>query len=637
VPAPTPRTQPPRIQVHDVRPVVEGGRWPVKRTLGDTVVVECDIIRDGHEQLRAVVRHRPPGATAFAEEPMEQLTPDSWRGAFPTTALGRHAFQVEVWVDVVGSWQSELERKLAAGQEDLDSELIEGAALLEAAAGRLRGSGRAAVAAAAEALRGDGGAVDRAAPALSAEVMAALARAPGRPERTRSELLEVDVDRERARVGAWYELFPRSWGGLRGVAEVVPALADLGIDVLYLPPIHPIGTTHRKGRNNAPTAEPGEPGSPWAIGSPEGGHTAVAAEIGTLADVEALVAAAAEHGMEIALDFAIQCSPDHPWLAEHPEWFHRRPDGTLKYAENPPKRYQDIYNVNFATGDWAALWSELRAAVVFWVERGVRIFRVDNPHTKPIGFWEWLIRTVREEHPDVVFLAEAFTSPARMYALAKTGFSQSYTYFTWKNSAEELREYVSGLAGPVADFFRPNFFVNTPDILHAYLQEGRRPAFEARLVLAATLSPSYGVYSGYENLEAIPAEPGSEEYLDSEKYEVKERRLDGPLLPLMRRLNEIRRSAPALGRIGVRFLETANPALIAYVKGSGPGAIIVCVNVDPHAAQEGLAMVPSDLGLPAAFAVRDLVTGDVYGWSAGPNYVRLDPAVTTAHVLRVEA
>ncbi len=636
MPATTPRTQPSRIQIHDVLPAVEGGRWPVKRSLGDDVVVECDIVRDGHEQLRAVVRHRPPGEEAFVEEPMTQLTADRWRGRFTTASLGLHEFQVEVWVDQVASWRSEVERKLAAGQEDLDSEMLEGAALHEAAASRLKGSGRTAVKGAATALRGEGTAVNRAAPALSADTMAALDGAGGRPERTRSEILRVDVDRERARVGAWYELFPRSWGGLTGVAEAIPGLAHLGFDVVYLPPIHPIGHTHRKGRNNAPVAQPGEPGSPWAIGSELGGHTAVEPAIGTLEDLEALVRTAADYGVEIALDFAIQCSPDHPWLAEHPEWFHRRPDGTLKYAENPPKRYQDIYNVNFGSDDWPALWGELRAAVVFWVERGVRIFRVDNPHTKPIGFWEWLIRTVRDEHPDVVFLAEAFTSPARMYALAKAGFSQSYTYFTWKNSAWELREYVEELAGPAADYFRPNFFVNTPDILHEYLQTGGRPAFEARLILATTLSPSYGVYSGYENLESVPVEHGSEEYLDSEKYEAKDRHLDGPLLPLIRRLNEIRRASPPLGRIDVRFLETANPALLAYAKGTGEGAIVCVVNTDPFHAQEGIALIPDDLGLPFAFRVRDMITGDIYHWSVGANYVRLDPALTTAHVLRVE-
>ena len=634
--APTPRTPPPRIQVHDTLPAVEGGRWPVKRTIGDLVTVECDLVRDGHEQLRAVVRHRPPGARAFAEAPMEQIGPDRWRARFPTTALGVHVFQVEAWVDAFGSWRNELERKVAAGQPDLESELAEGAALLEPAVAALRGADRRTVAAAAAELRLAAPGAQRAQAALAPDLAEAMERVSTRPERVVGQLLEVDVDRERARAGAWYELFPRSFGGLAGVEEQIPRLAELGFDVVYLPPIHPIGVTHRKGRNNAPEAGLGDPGSPWAIGGAGGGHTAVEPAIGTVEDLERLVRTAAAHGLEIALDYAIQCSPDHPWLTEHPEWFHRRPDGTLKYAENPPKRYQDIYNVNFASEDWRGLWDALRDALVFWVERGVRIFRVDNPHTKPIGFWEWLIRTVRAEHPDVVFLAEAFTSPARMYALAKAGFSQSYTYFTWKNSTWELRDYVSELAGPPSDYFRPNFFVNTPDILHEYLQTGGRAAFEARLVLAATLSPSYGVYSGFENLESVAVAPGSEEYLDSEKYEAKERALDGPLLPLVRRLNEIRRLHPALGRIDVRFLDTENPALLAYAKGRGMGAIIVCVNVDPHNAQEGIALVTGDLDLPAGFGVRDLVTGALHRWGVGRNYVRLDPAATPAHVFQVE-
>ena len=637
VPAAIPRTPPPRIQIHDVRPAVDGGRWPVKRTLDDVVVVETDLVRDGHEQLRATVRHRPPGAPRFLEEPMVQVAPDLWRGEFTTSALGWHQFQVEAWVDLFGSWRGEIERKLAAGQVDLESELAEGAAILETvAAGGLRGADKRVAEAAVVALRAAGDPAERARAALDPEIAVAADRATARPERLRSAMLEVDVDRERARVGAWYELFPRSFGGLAGVEAQLPALAELGFDVVYLPPIHPIGVTHRKGRNNAPAAEPGEPGSPWAIGAAEGGHTAVNPELGTLADMESLVAAAQANDIEIALDFAIQCSPDHPWLTEHPDWFHRRPDGTLKYAENPPKRYQDIYNVNFASDDWQALWTALREVVVFWVERGVRIFRVDNPHTKPIGFWEWLIRTVRDAHPDVVFLAEAFTTPEAMYALAKAGFGQSYTYFTWKNSAAELTEYVTELAGPVSEFFRPNFFTNTPDILHAYLQTGGRPAFEARLVLAATLSPSYGIYSGFENLEATAVAPGSEEYLDSEKYEVKERRLDGTLLPLVRRLNEIRRETPALRRIDVRFLATENPALMAYAKGHGMGTTIVCVNVDPHNVQIGIALVPDDLDLPDAFAVRDLLTGDVHRWSRGPNYVRLDPVVSPVHIFQVE-
>ncbi len=637
VPSSPPRTPPPRIQVHDVRPSVEGGRWPAKRTVGDVVVVECDLVRDGHEALRATVRHRPPGARGFAEEPMVQLTPDRWRGQFVATALGMHRFEVEAWVNPFASWRDELERKLAAGQEDLASELAEGSALLGDAAGRLKGADRRAARAALEALARGNGLAARADAVLAPELADALARDPQRRDRTRSGPLEVDVDRERARVGAWYELFPRSFGGFAGVQLQLPRLAELGFDVVYLPPIHPIGRTHRKGRNNAPSAGTGEPGSPWAIGGPEGGHTAVNPELGTLADFERLVDAARGQGLEIALDFAIQCSPDHPWLAEHPEWFHRRPDGTLKYAENPPKRYQDIYNVNFDTPDWRALWEALRDVVLFWVERGVRIFRVNNPHTKPIGFWSWLIQAVREPHPDVVFLSEAFTSPARMYALAEAGFSQSYTYFTWKNGKDELIDYVTELAGPVSEFFRPNFFTNTPDILHAYLQAGGRPAFEARLVLAATLSPSYGIYSGYEDLEGTPVAPGSEEYLDSEKYQLRERRLDGPLLPLVRRLNEIRRANPPLARIDVRFLETANPALIAYAKGTGDGAIVVVVNLDPFTAHEGVAVIPAELGLPAAFTARDLISGAVFRWGVGSNYVRLDPSVAPMHVLRAEA
>jgi starch synthase (maltosyl-transferring) len=636
VPAPPPRTPPPRIQVHDVRPAVEGGRWPAKRTLGDAVVVECELVRDGHEALRAAVRHRPPGARTFAEVPMARLSLDRWRGEFATSALGIHRFQVEAWVDPFASWRDELERKLAAGQEDLESELAEGRALLDDAAGRLKGADRDAARAARAALARGNGLAARADAALAPEVAGALSRDPQRRDRARSETFEVDVDRERARVGAWYELFPRSFGGFAGVQLQLPRLAELGFDVVYLPPIHPIGRTHRKGRNNAPVAGRGDPGSPWAIGGPEGGHTAVAPELGTLEDFERLVEAARGHGLEIALDFAIQCSPDHPWLTEHPEWFHRRPDGTLKYAENPPKRYQDIYNVNFDSPDWRGLWEALRDVVRFWAERGVRIFRVDNPHTKPLAFWRWLIAEVREEHPDVVFLSEAFTSPARMYSLAKAGFSQSYTYFTWKNGKEELTDYVQELAGAASEFFRPNFFVNTPDILHAYLQEGGRPAFEARLVLAATLSPSYGVYSGFEDLERVPVAPGSEEYLDSEKYEVKERRLDGPLLPLIRRLNEIRRASPPLSRIDVRFLETANPSLIGYAKGSGSGTIIVVVNLDPAAAHEGLVVVPPELGLTPAFTARDLVSGEVFPWSLGGNYVRLDPALAPMHVLRAE-
>ena len=417
-----------------------------------------------------------------------------------------------------------------------------------------------------------------------------MAHRTGKAKASLARPLEVDVERERARFGAWYELFPRSWGGFKGVQKLLPQFAELGFDVIYLPPIHPIGTTNRKGRNNALVAEQGDPGSPWAIGGREGGHDAIAEELGTLKDFDRLVAAAREQGLEIALDFAIQCSPDHPWLKAHPEWFNRRPDGTLKYAENPPKRYQDIYNVNFDSEDWPALWEALRDVVLHWCRHGVRAFRVDNPHTKSVPFWEWLIREVRADFPETIFFAEAFTRPAMMTTLAKLGFSQSYTYFTWKNTKGELAEFLQMLLG-WAPFYRPNFFANTPDILHEYLQEGGPPAFEARLVLASTLSPSYGIYSGYEHFENLPAAAGSEEYLDSEKYEVKQRKLDGPLLPLVKRLNAIRRFEPALQRFdNLRLLNTHGEHVFAYVKGS---SIAVAVNLDPRFCTRGRRRRPA--------------------------------------------
>ncbi len=483
----------PRIQIEDVRPQIDCGRYPVKRSTGDEVEVRATIFRDGHESLGAAILYRPPGSATWRETPLTAAGNDRWTGSFTVDAPGRWEFTIQAWVDRFESFREEIRRKVEAGQTELDSELAEGALLLKV---------------------------------LELDIDAALAST----ETDRSEAaglvrtLTVDVDRERARFGAWYELFPRSWGGFAGVERALPDLARLGFDVVYLPPIHPIGHTNRKGKNNALTAAPGEPGSPWAIGSEDGGHTAVNPELGTLAEFDRLVAAGRTHGVEIALDFAIQCSPDHPWLKEHPEWFHRRPDGTLKYAENPPKRYQDIYNVNFDSPDREGLWAALRDVVLFWVGHGVQVFRVDNPHTKPLPFWEWLIQEVRAVDPDVVFLAEAFTRPAMMAALAKAGFSQSYSYFTWKNTKAELIEFMTDLTRTeLPQFFRPNFFANTPDILHEYLQDGGRPAFEARLVLAATLSPSYGIYSGFERCENVPVRAGSEEYLDSEKYEVKAR------------------------------------------------------------------------------------------------------------------
>jgi starch synthase (maltosyl-transferring) len=595
---PLPTTPQPRIQIQAVEPIVDCGRYAVKRTVGDIVEVYATVLKDGHDTLAGAVRVKAPGGKAWREEPLSSFGNDRWGGTFTPDRPGRWQFQVAAWTDRIATWQDELRRKVDAGQEDLAGELSEGAVLF----------GRAVTAE--EGLAADAG---------------------DRHDEARSQTYEVDVDRVLARFGSWYELFPRSWGGFLGVTETLPQLAALGFDVVYLPPVHPIGHTNRKGRNNRLTPDKDDVGSPWAIGSEEGGHDAIHPELGTWDDFDAMVVAAKAANVEIALDFAIQCSPDHPWLKEHPEWFNRRPDGTLKYAENPPKKYQDIYNVNFESEDWQGLWQALLDVVLFWVERGITVFRVDNPHTKPVPFWEWLIREVRTEHPDVIFLAEAFTRPSMMTTLAKIGFAQSYTYFTWKNTKTELVEYVQQLIA-WHQFYRPNAFVNTPDILHEYLQHGGPPAFEARLVLAGTLSPSYGIYSGYESFENVPVHPGSEEYLDSEKYEVRARALDGALLPLVQQLNEVRRAEPALQRLeNLRWLETENDQLIAYAKDD----VICVVNLDPTAEQEGSCVIPVSLGFPPAFDARELLTGTDFTWRAGRNYVKLGPG--KSHLLKVLA
>jgi starch synthase (maltosyl-transferring) len=461
----------------------------------------------------------------------------------------------------------------------------------------------------------------------------------------------VLVEPVRARVGAWYELFPRSWGPdpsrsatLAEAALHLPAIAALGFDVVYLPPVHPIGTTYRKGRNNALHAAPGDPGSPWAIGGEAGGHLAIHPDLGTLDDFDRFVERAGSLGLDVALDLAYQCSPDHPYVTSHPEWFRHRPDGTIKYAENPPKKYQDIYPFDFECDDWRALWEELRNVVLFWIDHGVRIFRVDNPHTKPFRFWEWMIGDVRRAHPGIVFLSEAFTRPKIMRHLAKVGFSQSYSYFTWRNTKAELTEYFTELTTTGArEYMRPNLFANTPDILHEYLQTGGRPAFEARLLLAATLGANYGIYSGFELCENTPLRRGSEEYLDSEKYQIRHRDLSatGGLAPLMARVNAIRRANPALQRDWpLRFHDTDNPHIIAYSKTTpdATNVVLTVVNLDPHAMQHGFVDVDTD-GWPVAqeFWVGDALSGERYHWRRGRNYVRLDPGLRQGHVLVVEA
>jgi starch synthase (maltosyl-transferring) len=597
VPLPRPPHPPGRIQIQALEPVIDCGRYPARGIVGDQVDVTATIFKDGHDTLGAALRVKAPGAKRWQDSPLAPIGPDRYAGAFTPDAPGLWSFGIVAWTDRIATWQDEVRRKVAGGQLDFAAELAEGAALLER-----------------DGLTLDEG-LDAPAGDRSGEVV--------------SGSLELDVDRTLARFGSWYELFPRSFGGFSGVADALPQLAELGFDVVYLPPIHPIGRTNRKGRNNTEHAKAGDVGSPWAIGAAEGGHDALHPDLGTWDEFDAMVAAARTAGIEIALDFAIQCSPDHPWLTEHPDWFYRRPDGTLKYAENPPKRYQDIYNVNFESPDWRALWKELRDIVVGWVERGITVFRVDNPHTKPIPFWQWLIREVRSRHPEVIFLAEAFTRPALMTTLAKAGFAQSYTYFTWKNSKPELEEFTRQLL-EWSPFYRPNMFVNTPDILHAYLQEGGLPAFEARLVLAATLSPSYGIYSGFESCERVPVAPGSEEYLDSEKYEVRARHLDGPLLPLIRRVNALRRATPALQRFdNIRWLETEGDYLVAYAKDD----LVCVVNVDPAAARTGICIVPAEIGLPPVFDVLDVLRDETFTWRTGRNYVSLAPG--QSHLLQV--
>jgi starch synthase (maltosyl-transferring) len=598
------QARPSRVRITDVRPQVDCAQVPLKRVVGDAVPVSAIVVADGHVQVRADLCFRPVGTRRWARVPMVPTDddPDRYHAAFVVDRLGGWEYSVTGWLDDAATWRDELRRKVDAGQTDLDAELAEGAALLGA-------------------------------PVVNVETALAGTERVASSHTTLRRPLAVTVEPAVAAFGAWYELFPRSFGGFAGVREVLPEIVDLGFDVVYLPPIHPIGGTNRKGRNNSVVAGPNDPGSPWAIGSSEGGHQAVHPQLGTVEDFDLLVQRTRELGLEIALDFAVQFSPDHPWLRKHPEWFAWRPDGSVKYAENPPKRYQDIVNVQFDGPNAQSLWDALLGVVEHWIAHGVRIFRVDNPHTKPFAFWEWLIASVHREHPEVVFLAEAFTRPAVMDELAKVGFSQSYTYFTWRNTREELEELMTDLRAR-SEWFRPNLFVNTPDILHEYLQLGGRPAFEARTVLAATLGPSWGMYSGFERAENAALRPGSEEYLDSEKYECKAGRVGGALSPLIRRCNEIRRSSDVFRRVdNVTFVDTANPQLVGYVKGHGEAAVVVVVNLDPHASAEGLAAIPGTVGLPDSFPVVDLLSGREFEWHRGGNFVRLPPG--GSHVLAV--
>jgi starch synthase (maltosyl-transferring) len=646
MPAPKRSEAPARTRINRPAPALDGGRYPPKRCVGDTVTVSADIFRDGHEIMRAVVRYKAPGGRRWLEAPMHPVDAHingvRWEGSLTVETPGSWQFSIEAWNDVFATWRDELHRKIDAGQHDLAGELSEGVVLLDGAAKATKDAADRETLEAAIATLRDPDLPEAAhhEAALSPEVAEAVERAGERHgAESLPKPLPLEVDRVRARFSTWYELFPRSWGGLKAVEEQIPAIAEHGFDVLYFPPIHPIGRKNRKGRNNTLVAGPDDPGVPYAIGAAEGGHDAVHPELGTIDDLRSLCATAREHGMDVCLDIALNASADHPWLTEHPEWFQQRPDGTIKYAENPPKKYQDIYNFNWDTPAWRELWDEWRRILLFWVDAGVKVFRVDNPHTKPFPFWEWVIKEIHSVDRDVIFLSEAFTRRAVMRELAKLGFTQSYTYFTWKNSRWELTEYVNELAWTEeAEYFRPNLFPVTPDILHAYLQHGGPPAFVSRLVLAATLSPSYGIYSGYEHFENTPLREGSEEYMNSEKYEIRERALDGPLLPMIRHVNEIRRDNPALQVLSnVFWLDTANDNLMAYAKQVPGNTIITVVNLDPHRAQAGAVMIPAQLGLAPVFPVHDLLTGDHYDWRIGSNYVRLDPASSQAHIFRVES
>jgi starch synthase (maltosyl-transferring) len=579
---------------------------------------------------------------------MEHLGNDRWQAIVEPSALGLHELLVEAWTDRVATWQHDVEVKHAAGQT-LELELLEGSRLLAERAAHVPAADRRLLERAARVLRDTAAMVeDRLAAGLDAAITETLAVVPDPLDLTSSESQRLWVDRERALIGAWYEMFPRSEGGLRAAASArLPAIAAMGFDVVYLPPIHPIGRSHRKGRNNTLVPAPDDPGSPWAIGSAEGGHTAVEPSLGTIGDFDAFVEAARRLGLEVSLDYALQCSPDHPWVSEHPEWFHRRPDGSIRYAENPPKKYQDIYPINFwpeEPGSREALWGACKDIVDYWIGHGVRIFRVDNPHTKPFAFWAWMIPAVQAEHPDVIFLAEAFTRPKVMAKLAEVGFSQSYTYFTWRTAKAELQEYLEEIChGPKADYMRPNFWPNTPDILSGPLRDGPPAAFALRLVLAATMVPSYGIYSGYELCENEPASETNEEYLYSEKYELKHRDWGQPgsLAPLVTRLNDIRRRHPAFSDLrNIHFHHSNYEQVLAYSKRTDDRSdvVLVVVNLDPHNPHEDTLWLDlAELGLPddAPFEAHDELTGDTYTWEGAGAYVFLHPSRQPAHILHL--
>ncbi len=634
------------VMIRGVRPEIECGRFPIKRVVGEDVEVEADVFAHGHDVIACVLHHRHEQDGQWEETAMEALDNDHWRGRFAVTRLGFYIYTLSAWIDPFQTWFRDLKKRVSAGQ-DVTVDLRIGENLLMVAAARAKGEDARVLSAAAASLTVD--------LALSQTLAELAGRYPVREFAAGYKELRVAVDRERARFSTWYELFPRSTseeparhGTFKDCERWIPHIAGMGFDIVYFPPVHPIGRSHRKGRNNNPVAGPGDPGSPWAIGAAEGGHKSIHSELGTLADFHNLVRTAEGHGIEIALDLAYQCSPDHPYVKQHPEWFRMRPDGTVQYAENPPKKYEDIYPFEFDSPHWQSLWNELKSIVEFWVEQGVRIFRVDNPHTKPFAFWEWMIQDLKAKHPDLIFLSEAFTRPNIMYWLTRLGFTQSYTYFTWRNTKQELTEYLTELTQTdVREFFRPNFWTNTPDILHEYLQHGGRPAFMVRLILASTFTASYGMYGpSFEMVENVAREEGSEEYLNSEKYEIKHRGFPSEgtcLRGLITRVNTIRRQNPALqSNRNLEFHNIDNDRIIAYSKRTpdNRNVIVTIVNLDYRNTQSGLVELPLHrfgINPRRPYVVNDLLTGARYTWQGPRNYVELRPGDIPAHILQLEA
>jgi starch synthase (maltosyl-transferring) len=670
-----------RVVIEEITPQVEGGRYPACRILGDEVTITAAVFADGHDHVAARLIYRHNSEKRWRNVPMTATSNDLWAASFPVDKLGSWSFTVQGWIDHFDTWTSDLRKRLGAQPnpekpdpnvvpQDIPLALRSGAILVQEAASRARGADAKQLTEVARSLTwmADQDSVFYEYP-LTPEIELLVARYPDLSNATKYDAeLPLWVNRERARFSSWYELFPRSMSAVPGqhgtfadVEKQLPQIAQMGFDILYMPPIHPIGHAYRKGPNNSTTANPGDHGSPWAIGDKsaagktkgkemEGGHKSLHPQLGTFEDFDSLVLAARAHNLELALDIAFQCSPDHPWVTEHPEWFITRPDGTIQYAENPPKKYQDIYPLNFESSDWRGLWDELHSVFEFWIKRGVHVFRVDNPHTKALPFWEWCIGDLREKYPDTIFLAEAFTRPHVMYSLAKGGFTQSYTYFTWRTTKPEIQAYLEEITqSPVADFFQPNFWPNTPDILHKSLQEGGRAAFMQRVILAATLTANYGIYGpAYELCENAPAKPSpgkteSEEYLDSEKYEIRQRDRNAPgsLVPLITSLNQIRRANPALQSNGsLHFHPVDNTNLLCYSKSTPDfeNTILVAVNLDFFQEQAGwIDLDLGKLGIPhdQNFTVEDLLTGTKYEWHDRSNFVSLRPDVQPAHVFRI--